>query len=64
MPIIPILPSINTCMTLTTPSTTTTTTASTIAVPEVNTNQLQALADVCSTVTSKLRVKILTLPQC
>ncbi|KAH8306245.1 hypothetical protein KR018_005071 [Drosophila ironensis] len=50
MPIIPIIPSINTCMSLTT---TTTTTTSTLTVPEVNTTQLQALADVC-TVTSTI----------
>ncbi|XP_030562779.1 protein O-GlcNAcase [Drosophila novamexicana] len=51
MPIIPIIPSINTCMTLTT---TTTTSTNTRTVPEVNTTQLQALADVCSTVSSSL----------
>jgi protein O-GlcNAcase/histone acetyltransferase len=45
---LPIIPSINTCMTLT--STTTTTTGS-MAQPVVNQNQLQALAEVCSTVT-------------
>ncbi|XP_030373978.1 protein O-GlcNAcase [Scaptodrosophila lebanonensis] len=49
MPIIPIIPSINTCMSLTT---TTTTSTNTRTVPEVNTTQLQALADVCSTVNS------------
>jgi len=43
MPIIPIIPSINTCMSLTT---TTTTSTSSRTVPEVNTTQLQALADV------------------
>lgn len=47
MPIIPILPSINTCMTLST-TTTTTTTSATTALPEVNTTQLQAFADVCT----------------
>ncbi|EDW81646.1 uncharacterized protein Dwil_GK10916 [Drosophila willistoni] len=52
MPIIPIIPSINTCMSLTT--TTTTTSTSTRTVPEVNTTQLQALADVCSTVSSAM----------
>lgn len=51
MPIIPIIPSINTCMTLTT---TTTTSTNSRTVPEVNTTQLQALADVCSTVSSTL----------
>ncbi|KAH8312042.1 hypothetical protein KR044_009075 [Drosophila immigrans] len=51
MPIIPIIPSINTCMSLTT---TTTTSTNTRTVPEVNTTQLQALADVCSTVSSTL----------
>ncbi|XP_055907618.1 protein O-GlcNAcase isoform X1 [Eupeodes corollae] len=51
MPIIPIIPSINTCMSLTT-TTTTSTNSKTSTVPEVNTNQLQALADVCSTVNS------------
>ncbi|KAH8374709.1 hypothetical protein KR200_004206 [Drosophila serrata] len=50
MPIIPIIPSINTCMSLTT---TTTTSTNTRTVPEVNTTQLQALAEVC-TVTSSL----------
>lgn len=51
MPIIPIIPSINTCMSLTT-TTTTSTNAKTPNVPQVNTTQLQALADVCSTVSS------------
>ncbi|XP_065095827.1 protein O-GlcNAcase isoform X2 [Ochlerotatus camptorhynchus] len=51
MPIIPIIPSVNTCMTLTSTNTTTTT-ASSLAVPEVNTTQLQLFADICSTVTS------------
>lgn len=49
MPIMPILPSINTCMSLTT-STTSTTTSTMTPMPEVNTTQLQALADVCSSV--------------
>lgn len=49
MPVIPILPSINTCMSLTT--TTSTVSTSTIKVPEVNTTQLQALAEVCCSVT-------------
>lgn len=48
MPVIPIIPSVNTCMSLTT-STTITTSTSTIKVLE--TNQLQALAEVCSVVT-------------
>lgn len=47
MPVMPILPSINTCMSLTTTTSTTTNSK----VPEVNTSQLQALAEVCSTVT-------------
>lgn len=51
MPIIPIIPSINTCMSLTT-TTTTSTNSKTVTVPQVNTTQLQALADVCSTVNS------------
>ncbi|EDV94572.1 GH21911 [Drosophila grimshawi] len=51
MPIIPIIPSLNTCMSLTT---TTTTSTNTRTVPEVNTTQLQALADVCSTVSSTM----------
>ncbi|XP_022912633.2 protein O-GlcNAcase isoform X1 [Onthophagus taurus] len=45
---VPIIPSINTCMSLTT--TTTTTSTGTIPTPIVNSNQLQALAEVCSTV--------------
>ncbi|CAH0554576.1 unnamed protein product [Brassicogethes aeneus] len=44
---VPIIPSINTCMSLTSTTTTTAT-----ATPMVNSNQLQALAEVCSTVTS------------
>lgn len=52
MPIIPIIPSINTCMSLTTPTTasTTTTASFTPKLPELNTNELQALADVCSNI--------------
>ncbi|XP_013103451.1 protein O-GlcNAcase [Stomoxys calcitrans] len=46
MPIIPIIPSINTCMSLTT--TTTTSTNAKTNVPQVNTTQLQALAEVCT----------------
>lgn len=48
MPVIPIIPSVNTCMTLTTPTTITT---STSAIKVLETNQLQALAEVCSVVT-------------
>ncbi|GAB0086403.1 O-GlcNAcase [Sergentomyia squamirostris] len=51
MPIIPIIPSVNTCMSLTTTTTATVTCTQTMKVPEVNTTQLQALAEVCSTVT-------------
>lgn len=54
MPVIPILPSINTCMSLTT-TTSTLTNSSTIKVPEVNTTQLLALAEVCSSVTGNLK---------
>lgn len=43
---IPIIPSVNTCMSFTT----TTMTTTTVPVPIVNANQLQALAEVCSTV--------------
>lgn len=54
MPIIPIIPSINTCMSLTTttPTTTTSSVSSTpvVKMPELNTNELQALADVCSNI--------------
>lgn len=45
---IPIIPSVNTCMSLTT---TTSTTVSTTPAPTTNSNHLQALAEVCSTVT-------------
>lgn len=55
MPVIPILPSINTCTT----STSTITSTSALKVPEVNTTQLQALADVCSSVTG---AETITLP--
>ncbi|KAK7867627.1 hypothetical protein R5R35_014820 [Gryllus longicercus] len=44
---IPIIPSVNTCMSVTT----TTTSCSSGSIPVVNANQLQALAEVCSTVT-------------
>lgn len=50
MPVIPILPSLNTCMSLTS-TTNTVTNSSAVKVPEVNTTQLQALAEVCSSVT-------------
>jgi protein O-GlcNAcase/histone acetyltransferase len=43
---IPIIPSVNTCMSLTT----TTTSCSSGSTPVVNSNQLQALAEVCSSV--------------
>lgn len=45
---IPIIPSVNTCMSLTT---TTSTTVTTAPAPIANSNHLQALAEVCSTVT-------------
>ncbi|KAI4470352.1 o-glcnacase [Holotrichia oblita] len=45
---VPIIPSINTCMSLTT--TTTTNSVGTTPTPMVQANQLQALAEVCSTV--------------
>lgn len=52
LPVLPIIPSINTCMSLTTNTTnTSTSSSSTMKVAEVNTTQLQALADVCSVVT-------------
>lgn len=44
---IPIIPSVNTCMSLTS----TTTTTVTVATPNINSNHLQALAEVCSSVT-------------
>lgn len=46
---IPIIPSVNTCMSLTS---TTTTTVPTTPIPVSNSNHLQALAEVCSTVTN------------
>lgn len=46
---IPIIPSVNTCMSLTS---TTTTTVPTAPTPVANSNHLQALAEVCSSVTS------------
>ncbi|KAJ9585196.1 hypothetical protein L9F63_002999, partial [Diploptera punctata] len=45
---VPIIPSVNTCMSLTT----TTTSCSSGSIPVVNSNQLHALAEVCSSVTS------------
>jgi protein O-GlcNAcase/histone acetyltransferase len=57
-PIIPpIIPSINTCMTLTltTPTTSSSLSAS-MMIPEVNTSQLQALAEICSTVTGATEI--------
>nr|CAD7257175.1 unnamed protein product [Timema shepardi] len=45
---IPIIPSVNTCMSLTT----TTTSCSSATLPLINSNQLQALAEVCSSVTA------------
>ncbi|CAG9794856.1 unnamed protein product [Diatraea saccharalis] len=51
VPIIPILPSVNTCMSLVTATSNTSTTSTadiSSAIPTVNTSQLQALADVCS----------------
>lgn len=56
MPVLPIIPSVNTCMSLTS---TTITSTSTSTVAEVNTTQLQALAEVCSVVTG---TDPLTLP--
>ncbi|CAK9811390.1 Protein O-GlcNAcase [Anthophora plagiata] len=47
---IPIIPSVNTCMSLT--STTTTTTVQATPTPVSTSNHLQALAEVCSTVTT------------
>lgn len=58
MPVIPIIPSVNTCMSLTT-TTTTSTNTTTMKMAEVNTSQLQALADVCSVVTGS---DAITLP--
>lgn len=47
----PIIPSINTCMTLTlTTPTTSSALSGQMMIPEVNTSQLHALADICSTV--------------
>jgi protein O-GlcNAcase / histone acetyltransferase len=60
-PIIPpIIPSINTCMTLTLTTPTTSSSVSTMMIPEVNTAQLHALADICSSVTGA--TEMLTKP--
>ncbi|GLV34255.1 O-GlcNAcase [Carabus blaptoides fortunei] len=48
---VPIIPSINTCMSITTTTTSCSTTATSATHTGVSTNQLQALAEVCSTVT-------------
>lgn len=60
MPILPIIPSVNTCMSLTTTTTTSCSIAGNVktltAVPEFNTSQLQAFADVCSTVNSSATI--------
>ena len=45
---VPIIPSVNTCMSVTT----TTTSCSSGSIPVVNSNQLQALAEVCSSVST------------
>lgn len=45
---VPIMPSVNTCMSVTT----TTISCSSGSIPVVNSNQLQALAEVCSTVST------------
>ena len=50
LPIPSIIPSVNTCMSLTL-TTDTATTSSAVMPPEINTAQLQALADICSAVT-------------
>lgn len=56
-PIIPpIIPSINTCMTLTLTTPTSSTSSSSMMIPEVNTAQLHALADICSAVTGAAEV--------
>lgn len=57
---VPIIPSINTCMSLTT--TTTTTSSGMAATPIVNTTQLQALAEVCSTVSTDSLVTPIPAP--
>lgn len=59
MPVLPIMPSVNTCMSLTTNTTSTSTNTTTMKVAEVNTTQLQALAEVCSVATGTENI---TLP--
>lgn len=59
MPVLPIMPSVNTCMSLTTSTTSTSTNTTTMKVAEVNTTQLQALAEVCSVATGTENI---TLP--
>lgn len=60
-PIIPpIIPSVNTCMTLTLTTPTTSSSVTSMMIPEVNTAQLHALADICSSVTGV--TEILTKP--
>ncbi|XP_026668994.1 protein O-GlcNAcase isoform X2 [Ceratina calcarata] len=49
---IPIIPSVNTCMSLTSTTTTTTTPALATPTPVTTSNHLQALAEVCSSVTT------------
>lgn len=57
-PIIPpIIPSVNTCMTLTlTTPTTSSSVSSMMMIPEMNTSQLHALADICSSVTGATEI--------
>jgi protein O-GlcNAcase / histone acetyltransferase len=55
----PIMPSINTCMTMTLTTPTTSSAQSSMMMPEVNTAQLHALADICSAVTG---VEVLSKP--
>nr|CAD7196935.1 unnamed protein product [Timema douglasi] len=55
---IPIIPSVNTCMSLTT----TTTSCSSATLPLINSNQLQALAEVCSSVTTSISEATLLAP--
>lgn len=47
---VPIIPSINTCMSITTTTTSCSSAATATTLTVVSTNQLQALAEVCSTV--------------
>ncbi|XP_077283944.1 O-GlcNAcase isoform X2 [Arctopsyche grandis] len=56
VPIIPIIPSVNTCMSLTTTTATMnncTTSMASGTIPTVNTSQLQALADICTTISAE-----------